>query len=117
MDTEEKVNYAEHPELIRVGMGATMATGMGGLYRPYTVIEVLRGGKTLRLQADAVVQVTSGEPYQDNGEKEFKPDPRGRIDTVSLRKDGTFIGKGAPMVWYATRYFIGHRRDWTDYSQ
>ena len=106
-----------HPEWIKVGMGATMRTGMGGLYRPYTVIEVQRGGKLLKLQADKVVQVTKGTGWEDNGEKTFEPDPKGRIETVSLRKDGTYIGKGAPLVWYATRYIIGMRRDWTDFSQ
>lgn len=117
MSTAEKIDYAKNPELIRVGMGVTMQTGMGGLYRPYTVIEVQRGGKLLKIQADKVVQVTKGNGWADDGEKRFEPNPKGRIETVSLRKDGTFIGKGAPMVWYATRYTIGVRRDWTDYSQ
>lgn len=110
-------NYGEHPELIEVGMGATMRTGMGGLYRAYTVTDVKRGGKLLRLQEDKVTVVGENRGWEDTAEKTFEPDPNGRIEYVSLRKDGTFIGKGAPMVWYATRYHIGHRRDWTDYSQ
>ena len=113
----EAVNYGEHPELIRTGMGATMRTGNGGLYRPYTVIEVLRGGKVLRLQADKVTVVGDKRGYEDTAEKTFEPDPNGRIETVSLRKDGTYVGQGAPLVWYATRYYIGFRRDWTDFSQ
>lgn len=113
----ERVDFGKNPHLIEVGMGATMSTGMGGLHRPYTVIEVSRGGKTLKLQADKVTQVTKGNGWEDDGEKTFEPDPKGRIETVSLRKDGRFLGKGAPLVWYATRYTIGHRRDWTDYSQ
>lgn len=114
---EERIDYTKNPELITVGMGVTMRTGMGGLYRPYTVIEVQRGGKLLKIQADKVIQITRGVSYSDDGEKAFERDPQGRIETISLRKDGTFIGKGAPMEWYATRYYIGHRRDWTDYSQ
>ena len=117
MSTAEKIDYTKNPELIKVGMGVTMRTGTGGLYRPYTVIDVQRGGKLLKIQADKVIQITKGVSYADNGEKTFERDPQGRIETISLRKDGTFIGKGAPMVWYATRYYIGHRRDWTDYSQ
>lgn len=117
MSTEEKIDYTKNPELIRVGMGVTMRTGMGGLYRPYTVIEVQRGGKVLKIQADKVIQITEGVSWADNGEKVFERDPKGRIETISLRKDGTFIGKGASMDWYATRYYVGYRRDWTDYSQ
>lgn len=116
-DHEDRIDYAKHPHLIKVGMGVTMRTGAGGIVRPYTVIDVQRGGKLLKIQADKVIQVTKGAPYWDNGEKDFERDPQGRIETISLRKDGTFIGKGAPMVWYATRYYVGFRRDWTDYSQ
>lgn len=114
---EEKIDYAKNPHLIEVGMGATMRTGTGGLSRPYTVIEVMRGGKALKVQADKVIQVTQGNGWEDDGEKRFERDPRGRIERISLRRDGTFVGKGAPLVWYATRYYIGYRRDWTDYSQ
>ena len=111
-----KIDYGQQPELIREGMGVTLRTGAGGLYRPYTIIAVKRGGRELVIQADKVEVVKMGDPYADNGEKRITPDARGRIEVVTLRKDGTFIVKGTPMEWYSTRYTVGVRRDWTDYS-
>ena len=45
----------EHPEWIKVGMGVTMATSAGGLYVPYTVIEVRRNGRELVIQRDKTI--------------------------------------------------------------
>lgn len=107
----------EHPEWIKVGMGATLATSAGGLYVPYTVIEVRRNGRELVIQRDKTIQITKGTGWEDNGEKTFEADPNGRIEVITKRKDGSYIVKGSAMEWYSTRYIIGMRRDWTDYSQ
>ncbi len=104
MSTTDTVDYTKQPELIEVGMGVTSVNI--AMHRPHTVIEVMQGGKRLKVQADTVDEFTG----------ESAPNPKGRIETISLRKNGAYLGKGAPMVWYATRYIIGHRAVWTDYS-
>ncbi len=118
-DAEEARRAAlyANPETIKVGEGVTLRTGLGGLYIPFTVIANNRKGKELVIQQDRTVQVSQGDPYADNGEKTYERDPRGRVETITLRNDGTYIAKGAPKEWYATRYYVGMRREWTDFSQ
>ena len=103
------------PSLIEVGEGLTMATSLGGLYTAYTVVAVRQGGRELDIQRDTVENVTPGG-WADNGEKRYHPNPDGKIETVSKRKDGAYIVKGQPMMHYSTRGRVGYRRDWTDYS-
>lgn len=105
------------PETITVGTGVTSATALGGLYRALTVIDVRRGGRELDVQYDKVTTVTPGDFYADNGEKVFEADPTAKVETITLRKDGSYIVKGQPMERWQTRFRIGYRRDWTDYSQ
>lgn len=103
------------PSLIRKGMGVTMRTNAGGLYSPFTVIETRRNGRELVIQRDKTV-VTGEKRFADDGERHYETDPNGRTETITLRKDGSFIVKGVPMEWYSTRYSVGYRRDWVDYS-
>jgi hypothetical protein len=112
----ERPDYAAHPELISTGMGVTLRTGLGGLYVPYTVIAVKRGGKELDIQRDKTI-IDGPNTYADEAPRHYEADPNGRVETITLRNDGTFIAKGAPKEWYATRYYVGWRRDWTDFSQ
>lgn len=107
----------EHPETIEVGEGATYSTALGGFYRAYTVIATRRGGKELDVQRDKVTNVTTGNPYADDGEKKYEADPDGAVETITKRKDGSYIEKGQPMERWQSRYYIGYRRDWVDYSQ
>ncbi len=107
----------EHPEWVKDGMGVTMRTGAGGLFRAYTVIEVRRNGRELVIQADKVTVVGEKRGWEDTAPKTFEPDPNGRIETITKRNDGSYIEKGQPKMWYSTRYTVGVRRDWTDYSQ
>lgn len=107
----------DHPEHIKVGDGATYVTALGGFYRAYTVIATRRGGKELDVQRDKVTTITAGDPYADNGEKLYEPDPEGKVETITKRKDGSYIEKGQPMERWQSRYGIGYRRDWVDYSQ
>lgn len=116
-EEHDQSHYAEHPEDIQVGMGVTLRTGMGGVYVPYSIIEVRRGGKELVIQRD---RSHFGPTYSwagDTSDVEYSTNPNGRIETVTLRNDKTFIVKGAPKEWYSTRYYVGYRRDWTDFSQ
>lgn len=107
----------DNPETIQVGEGVTLATNAGGLYVPYTVIETRRNGRELLIQRDKTIQVTPGNGWTDDGEKTFERDPNGPTKTITKRNDGTYIAKGSPKEWFATRYIVGMRRDWTDYSQ
>lgn len=113
----ERPDYGQHPELIEVGMGVTLRTGLGGLYIPYTVIEVRRKGKELVIQRDNSHFPPGYNWAGDTSGVTYTPNPDGKTETITLRNDGTFIEKGCPKEWYATRYHVGFRRDWTDYSQ
>lgn len=106
----------EHPEWIKVGMGVTLATSAGGLYVPYTVIEVRRNGRELVIQRDKTI-IDGPNSFADEAPRHYETDPNGKIETITKRKDGSYIVKGTPKEWYSTRYIIGYRRDWTDYSQ
>ena len=106
----------EHPETIQVGEGVTLATGMGGLYSPFTVIEVRRNGRELVIQRDKTI-IDGPNTFADEAPRHFERDPNGRTEVITKRNDGTYIVKGTPKEWYSTRYRIGYRRDWVDYSQ
>jgi len=106
----------EHPEWIKVGMGATLATSLGGLYVPHTIIEVRRGGKELVIQRDRTI-IDGPNSWADEAPRHYEADPNGKTETITKRNDGTYIVKGVPKEWYSTRYIIGMRRDWTDYSK
>lgn len=110
-------DFHKNPETITVGTGVTMATAAGGLYVPFTVIESRRNGRELVIQKDKVVQVTMGNAWADDGIKRYLRDPDGRTETITLRNDGTYIKKGSEKTWWQTRYHIGYRREWTDYSK
>lgn len=109
--------YADDPTLIRVGMGATYATALGGYYSAYTIVAVRKGGRELDVQRDKVTRITPGNPWQDDGEKEYTPNPSAEVETYTLRKNGTFIKKGQPMERWASTLRVGYRRDWIDLSQ
>src|SRR5690348_16694074 len=98
-----------HPDLIREGMGVTMRTGPGGLFVPFTVIEVRRNGKELVIQRDKTI-IDGKNSYADEAPRHYVRDESGRIETITYRKDGTFIVKGTPKEWYSTRYSVGYRR-------
>lgn len=104
-----------HPETIQIGEGATMATALGGLYMPYTIIAVRRNGLELDIQRDTTINVTTGG-FADDGEKRYEANPHGKILTVTKRKDGTYIRRGETMEHYSTRAHLGFRRSWVDYS-
>ncbi len=109
--------YAADPSLIEEGMGVTYRTALGGFYSSYTVIEVRRGGKELVVQEDIHVP---GPEYSWSGntsDEEYYPNPEGKTETITFRKNGYWIAKGAPMERHSSLYVPGYRRDWIDYSQ
>ncbi len=113
---ERRALLEADPSLIEVGEGVTMHTNAGGLRRAFTVIAVRRNGRELDVQADKVT-IQGENTFADYAPRTFEPNPNGRIVTITKRNDGTYIEKGSPKVWYSTRYGIGYRSDWTDYSQ
>jgi predicted SnoaL-like aldol condensation-catalyzing enzyme len=80
------------------------------------VIETRRNGRELVIQRDKTVHDGPND-FADYGERHFERNPNGRTEVITKRNDGTYIVKGSPKEWYSTRYRIGFRRDWTDYSQ
>ena len=101
---------------IKVGTGATYRTALGGIYIPMTVIAVRRGGREVDVQRDKTIIVERKDGWEDNHVKEYEPDPNGRIETYTLRKNNSFIEKGQPMERWASTLQIGYRREWTDMS-
>jgi len=101
---------------IKVGDGATYRTALGGIYIPYTVIAVRRGGKEVDVQRDKTVKGPDWNWFGNQDDATFEPDPDGRIETYTLRKNNSFIQKGQPMERWASTLQIGYRRDWTDPS-
>jgi hypothetical protein len=106
----------DNPALIEVGMGATYRTALGGIYIAYTVIAVRRGGKELDVQRDTVT-IVGENTMADDADRTYEPNPNGKIETITKRKNGSYILKGQPMERWASTYTVGVRRDWTDYSQ
>lgn len=113
---ERRALLEEDPSLIEVGEGVTYRTALGGINRAYTVIAVRRGGKELDVQTDKVI-LTEKNTMADTADRTYAPDPNGKIDTITKRKNGSYIAKGQPLDRSASTYTIGVRRDWTDYSQ
>lgn len=105
---------------IKVGDGATYRTALGGIYMPYTVVAVRRGGKEVDVRRDKTIVVPgtgSLSSWEDDAEKTYEYDPNGRFETYTLRNNGTFIEKGQPKERWSSTLQIGYRRDWTDLSQ
>lgn len=101
---------------IEVGMGATYRTALGGIYIPFTVVAVRRGGKEVDVRRDKTIIVERRSGWEDNHVKEYEYDPEGRLETYTLRNNGQYIAKGEPKERWSSTLQIGYRRDWTDMS-
>lgn len=112
---ENAAELQEHAEKITVGTGVTLASGPGGIYIPYSVIDVRRNGRELVIQRDRTV-IEGPNDFTDSAPRHYETDPNGQVETITKRNDGTYIKKGVAKEWYSTRYIVGVRRDWTDYS-
>ena len=87
---------------IAVGMGAT--TGFNGDSYPYTVIAVL-SPKKIVVQADDYKVLEKDAMYKEGSlECEFSRNPNGQTRTLTLRKNGRWVGAGEGMRagfgWY-----------------
>ncbi|MCK9567518.1 hypothetical protein M0R72_01050 [Candidatus Pacearchaeota archaeon] len=95
-----------------VGMGVT---GLGYTDRyPYTVIEVI-DDKTLRIQEDKATR-TDTNGMSESQSYDYEADPKGKILTIVLRKNGQWHVKIPKVVPEATRFQVGVRRKYHDYS-
>jgi len=92
-----------------VGMGVTYCVGSDSY--PYTVIEVSKSGKRVRVQQDTATRVDS------NGQSEaqtwlYESDPDGKVMEFSLRKTGVWRPKGSDHCYLS----LGGRRKYSDPS-
>jgi hypothetical protein len=100
---------------IEVGVGATQVLFTDT--NPYTVIKVSENGKTLWLQADEAIRVGSGPvPMGTTLEYTYKPDPKGHVVEVTLRKSGRWHEAGSADSHNSVHYRIGARRKYRDAS-
>lgn len=95
-----------------VGMGVT---GLGYTDRhPYTVIEVVNS-KTLRIQEDKATR-TDTNGMSETQSYDYEADPNGKILTITLRKNGQWRVKAPKIVPEASRFQVGVRCKYHDYS-
>jgi len=95
----------------KVGDGATML--MWTDRRPFTIIEVSKSGKTIKLQEDNAVR-TDKNGMSDCQSYEYTRNPDGAIYTATLRKNGKWVRKGDTVK--GTNFGIGYRDKHYDYS-
>lgn len=100
------------PEIVpKVGMGATM---IGWTDRhAYTVVEV-KSARHVVVQRDAVKRVDMNG-ISESQRYEFSADPEGEMYEVTRRKNGRWVIKGESMK-NGTKFVIGHREEYFDYS-
>jgi hypothetical protein len=95
-----------------VGMGVT---GLGFTDRPpYTVIEVINA-KTLRIQEDKATRTDTNGMSEDQSYS-YEADPNGKILTIALRKNGQWVVKTPKIVPEASKFQVGVRHKYHDYS-
>ena len=95
---------------IEVGAGVTYLCGSDRY--PFSIIEVINE-RTIRIQSD-ISTPAPGYDYYSNQVHTFAPNPKGRIRTLTLRKDGRWIEKGQSMKSFS--YVIGIRSEYSDPS-
>ena len=93
-----------------VGMGCTEV--LHSDRHACTVIEVL-SPKRVRVQRDTAVR-TDSNGMSDCQSWEFTPNPKGRTQVVSLRKNGRWCPVGETSD--STPYIMGYRSEYYDYS-
>ena len=90
----------------KVGDGITMHAGSDSY--PYTITEVSASGKNITVQRDSARR-TDSNGYGGDQVWEITPDPQGRVETLSMRKDGYYRNVGTSMEWW-NRWTLGRRR-------
>lgn len=110
--TTDKASHGEIVELVKPlkGMGATR---FGHSDRsPYTIIEVVTP-KLIAVQADFFMRADSNGMSEDQ-EYTFKPNLNGKVEYLSLRKDGSWRIQGGERR--GDRFSVGIREAYHDYS-
>lgn len=120
-ETCSMINYlmsgtvgAPKPE---VGMGATK---LGWTDRnPATIIEVLKGGKVIVVQADDAKRVDNNG-MSESQEYEFTPNPNASREYYKLDKNGAYrsayMNENGRLVFGSGQLRIGERDKYYDYS-
>lgn len=84
-----------------VGMGVTVSVGSDRY--PGTIIQVTQNGKRIVFQYDDYKR-TDNNGMSESQTYEFTPNPNGKTEIATLRKDGRFrITGGKTPVWVGTR--------------
>lgn len=94
-----------------VGMGATELCWTDR--HAFTIIEVL-SPKEIRVQQD-FAERADANGMSESQEYTYSPDPNGRTQLITLRKNGAWVTKGKQMQ-NGTRFKLGVRMEYYDYS-
>ena len=94
--------------VVHIGDGVTVSCGTDS--SPYTVIDVSKNGKKIKIQADNAVRIDNNG-MSESQEYEYTPNLNGYIEEVSFRpKDGSFR-----IVGTSSSVRFGFRRKYYDY--
>jgi hypothetical protein len=100
------------PAKPEVGMGATIIYFSDRTAA--TIVEVSENGKTIKVQADKAIR-TDSNGQSDSQDYRYERNPKGKIETATLRKNGTFVIQGKAMR-NGTIVRVGERDEYYDYS-
>lgn len=102
---KKRLNTCELPE---IGMGVTI-NGWSDKHAG-TIIEVLRNGRSIVIQADTAIRIDNNG-MSESQEYTYQPNPQGSITVATLRQDGSYRVKGGSSI-----VSLGFRREYYDYS-
>lgn len=94
-----------------VGMGCTQLCWSDR--HAFTIVEII-SPKEIKVQADTAVRVDKNG-MSESQDYRFEPNPNGRTEIVTLRKNGRWVTQGSAMN-NGTSWFIGDREEYYDYS-
>lgn len=101
---------SQHPE---VGMGATMLAWSDR--HAATIVAASESGRSVGVQRDIARRIDS-LGMTDSGQRyEYSPDPTAAVSTYTLRRNGRWVSKGAPMR-SGSVLVIGYRDEFYDFS-
>lgn len=95
-----------------VGMGATLLLWTDR--HAGTITEVSEDKKTIKWKADKVSRVDNNG-MSDSQDYSYEPNPDAKAMTFTLRKNGKYVVKGAPMK-QGMVLSVGHRSEYYDYT-
>ena len=104
-DTDEEKEVTT-PE---VGMGCTM--GIGSDSYAGTIIEVSRTGHRVVVQCDKATR-TDNNGMSGSQEYQYEPNPNGRTEVFTRRRNGRYLARGTTYHYLA----LGYRRQYQDPS-